>query len=139
MATRPGLEAGDHEALTFSTASRSNASAPGAAQAAAWGSVIEHAMVSLADGLGRLMDAGLPPPDEVGYELEQEGSVMAEAELAWLQRKLVLLMPTHAANAAVWEANGWKTLIAQDEWQQKLADELGNRNDQQTEHQEGNE
>jgi DEAD/DEAH box helicase domain-containing protein len=137
IATQPGLEAGDHEGLTLSTGTRSGAGAAGATQAAAWESVIEKAMGSLADELRRLMDAGLPPPDEVGYELEQDGSVIAEAELAWLQRKLVVLMPTHAASAPVWKSSGWKTLMATDEWPQRLAEELGGHIDQEGKDQEG--
>ena len=137
IATQPGLEAGDHEGLTLSTGTRSGAGAAGATQAAAWESVIEKAMGSLADELRRLMDAGLPPPDEVGYELEQDGSVIAEAELAWLQRKLVVLMPIHAASAPVWKSTGWKTLMATDEWPQRLAEELGGHIDQEGKDQEG--
>ena len=125
LATQVGLEAGDHSALTIATGSRSAPAAQGVANAIAWAKIVEQAMGSLADGLHALMDAGLPPPDEVGYELEKDGDVIAEAELAWLQRKIVLLMPVHADSASVWEAYGWKTLLAVDEWQQRLANELG--------------
>lgn len=131
LATQAGLEAGDHEALTISSGSRPAAGEQGAAHAAAWEMVIEQAMGTLAEGLHALMDAGLPPPDEVGYELEQVGDVVAEAELAWIQHKLVLLMPVHADSASVWEANGWKTLMAEDGWQQRLTNELGNRTAQE--------
>jgi hypothetical protein len=63
----------------------------------------------------------------VGYEFEQMDGVAAEAELAWLQRKLVLLMPVHVAGTAVWRANGWKTIVAENDWPQRLSDELANR------------
>lgn len=126
MATQPGLDANDHVGLTISTGKRSGISILGAAHAAAWASIIEEAMNSLAHGLQILMDAGLPPPDEVGYELEQNGEVVAEAELGWLQRKLVLLMPEHADSASVWELNGWTVLVAMDDWQLRLTEELGN-------------
>lgn len=49
-----------------------------------------------------------------------------KAELAWIKRKLVLLMPAHAEGAPVWQANGWRTLMAEDDWQKRLAEELGN-------------
>jgi DEAD/DEAH box helicase domain-containing protein len=137
LSTQPGLDAGDHEGLILSTGTRSAAGASGATQAAAWETVIAQAMECLADDLHALMEAGLPPPDEVGYELEQEGEVVAEAELAWPQRKLVLLMPAHTANASVWDAHGWKALIAQDDWQQRLAEELGNHTDQEDKDQKG--
>ena len=122
----PGLDANDHVGLSISTGKRSGISILGAAHAAAWASIIEEAMNSLAHGLQILMDAGLPPPDEVGYELEQNGEVVAEAELGWLQRKLVLLMPEHADSASVWELNGWTVLVAMDDWQLRLTEELGN-------------
>jgi DEAD/DEAH box helicase domain-containing protein len=125
LATQPGLDAGDYEGLSVSTA-RASASAAGAAYSAAWEAVIEQAMGSLSEGLHALLDAGLPPPDEVGYELDHAGDVVAEAELAWIKRKLVLLMPVHAEGAPVWQANGWRTLMAEDDWQKRLAEELGN-------------
>lgn len=124
LATQVGLEANDHSSLTVSMAATPAAGAPGAANAAAWEHVIDQAMGSLADGLRGLMAAGLLPPDEVGYEQEQAGEVIAEAELAWLQYKLVLLMPTHVENAPVWRSNNWKVVVAEGEWGQRLADEL---------------
>jgi DEAD/DEAH box helicase domain-containing protein len=127
LATQNGLDAGDHSGLTISSGTRPGAGAPGAANTAAWEKVIGQAMDVLGEGLHALMDAGLPPPDEVGYELEQMDGVAAEAELAWLQRKLVLLMPVHAEGTAVWRANGWKTVVAENDWPQRLSDELVNR------------
>jgi DEAD/DEAH box helicase domain-containing protein len=137
MATQAGLEAEDHAVLTVVTAARPGAGAQGAAHAAAWEQVIEQAMGALGDGLRALMDAGLPPPDEVGYELEQAGEVAAEAELAWIQRRLALLMPAHIDRQSVWEAQGWKTVVAEGEWQQRLAQELGNHSAQAGAQQEG--
>ena len=92
-------------------------------------------MASLTPGLNAVMHAGLPPPEEIGYELEQDGAVIAEAELAWLNRKLVLLMPVHEASAKVWEVNGWKTLVAKDAWQQELLEELRKHINQEEVHQ----
>jgi DEAD/DEAH box helicase domain-containing protein len=137
LTTQLGLNARDYEGLTFSTGPRLSPGGLGATQAAAWAHVIASAMGSLADGLHDLMDAGLPPPDEVGYELEHAGDVVAEAELAWQQRKLVLLMPVHIGYAPIWEAHGWKTLIAQDDWRRQLADELVSRTDKESKPQEG--
>ncbi len=125
LATQAGLDAADHEALTVSTARGPGMGDQNAAQAAAWEAVMDQAMGSLADGLQILKEAGLPPPDEVGYELEQDGNVLAEAELAWSGQKLVLLMPEQSASAVVWEEHGWKICIAQDEWSKRLRDEIG--------------
>jgi DEAD/DEAH box helicase domain-containing protein len=82
LATQNGLDAGDHSGLTISARTRPGAGAPGVANTAAWQAVISQAMGVLGEGLHALMDAGLPPPDEVGYELEQMDGVAAEAELA---------------------------------------------------------
>lgn len=130
LATQAGLEAGDHAVLTVVTGTRPGAGAKGAAHAAAWEEVIEQAMGALGDGLRFLMDVGLPPPDEVGYELEEAGGVVAESELAWVSRKLALLMPVHIDCQSVWEAQGWKTVVAEGEWQKRLAQELGNHSAQ---------
>jgi DEAD/DEAH box helicase domain-containing protein len=127
LATQTGLDGGDYSTLKFSAGARRTSSSQGAAHAAAWEAVIEQAMSALADGLRALMVAGLAPPDEVGYELEQAGEVVAEAELAWRQSKLVLLMPEHAHSASIWEANGWQALVAENEWPQRLANKLSNR------------
>ena len=121
LATQAGLDANDHSAFSISMSQRPAAGAQNAAHAAAWNSVMVQAMSSLAEGLRALMDAGLPPPEEVGYELEHLGDVIAEAELAWLPQKLVLLLTAHADSKAVWEAHGWNTLMAEGEWQLQLA------------------
>ncbi len=126
LATQDGLDAGDHSAFSIAKAAAPASGAQGAAHAAAWATVMEQAMASLAEGLQSLMDAGLPPPDQVGYELEEAGEVIAEAELAWFERRLVLLMPTQADSSAVWQAKGWKALLAEAQWQQQLADALRN-------------
>ena len=130
LATQTGLEANDHGAFSVSSATRPGAGGAAAAHAGAWEAVIEQAMASLSEGLQSLMHSGLPPPDEVGFELEQAGDVVAEAELAWTNRKLVLLMLTHADTTSVWKAAGWKTVVAEVGWQKILADELKNRNSQ---------
>src|SRR5439155_11589286 len=102
LATQSGLEANDHAVLIVLTGARPGTGAEGAAYAAGWEQVIEQAMRGLEDGLRALMDTGLPSPDEVGYELEQAGDVVAEAELAWIRQKLVLLMPAHVDRQPVW-------------------------------------
>jgi DEAD/DEAH box helicase domain-containing protein len=124
LATQTGLEAKDYASLTIVTDVAPGTGAQKKAQAAGWEQVIEQAMSELKTGLGVLMDAGVPPPDEVGYELERAGNVIAEAELAWTQRKLVLLMAAHIEFQGVWQNHGWKAVLAQGEWQQRLLEEL---------------
>ena len=120
LATRAGLDAGDYGALKVAMEARAMAGAAGAADAAGWAAVIEQAMETLADALRALMDEGVPPPDEVGFELAGDAGVVAEAELAWTDRKLVLVLPELADNATAWEAVGWTAIVARDDWQSRL-------------------
>ena len=131
LATRASLDAGDHSSLSIDTGVSPASDAQGAAHAATWESVIDQSMSMLSESLHSLMFAGLPPPDEVGYELDLAGEVVAESELAWKQCKLVLLMQVHISSAKVWEDNNWKIIVAEGEWQQQLADALNNCSSQQ--------
>ncbi|MCU1267562.1 MAG: box helicase [Acidobacteria bacterium] len=57
---------------------------------------------------------GLPFPD-VGYELvDANGSVMGQAELAWLDKKLAVLLPEQSESTPAFEAKGWKILMLAD-------------------------
>jgi hypothetical protein len=78
-------------------------------------------MESLVAGLRILMVQGLAPPDEVGFELDKDGEVIAEAELAWLNRKVVLMMPEHSDRSDVWHSQGWHTVVAEGDWPERLA------------------
>ena len=88
---------------------------------AGWDAVISQAMESLIAGLRILMVQGLVPPDEVGFELEKDGEVIAEAELAWLNRKVVLMMPEHFDRSDVWQSQGWHVVVAEGDWPETLA------------------
>ena len=57
---------------------------------------------------------GLPLPS-VGYELEDDrGSVCAEAELAWPDKKLALLLPEQSHYEGTFGHRGWATMSALD-------------------------
>jgi DEAD/DEAH box helicase domain-containing protein len=133
IATQDGFAFGDYVSLKVIEQSKPGSNGQGAAQAASWIMVIDQAMSSLASGLSYLMDSGLLPPDEVGFELEQDGDVVAEAELAWFKIKLVLLMPEQAHSTSVWGAQGWKTVVAEDEWPKQLAGVIHSFNPQTNE------
>jgi DEAD/DEAH box helicase domain-containing protein len=124
LATQTGLDNKDYVSFTTVVGVPPGTGAQTKAQAAGWEQVIKQAMSELKPGLRALREAGLPPPDEVGYELAEASNVIAEAELVWIQRKLALLMPAHVEFQAVWEAHGWKTVVAQGDWQQRLLAEL---------------
>ncbi|MNT98805.1 hypothetical protein D3C72_2414760 [compost metagenome] len=59
----------------------------------------------------------------VGYELpDANGDVLAEAELAWVERKVVLLLDNQDDYAPQWQAQGWQYVIALDEkWPGQIA------------------
>lgn len=83
---------------------------------------MDQAMDSLTAGLTILRDHGIPVPDEIGYELEEGNTVVAEAELAWVKRRLVLLMPHHEESMAAWQSRGWTTVNGEGDWAQHLLD-----------------
>ena len=70
-----------------------------------WTQLENEVHSSVLAALPALRQAGLQLPI-AGYELEQEGRVQAEAELAWPARKTVLLLTPEPGEAAAWE--GWQ-------------------------------
>ena len=126
LATQEGIDAADYASLTVSVDTHPGFNAQSATQAAVWKTVIDQAMNSLGPALRELMHSGRMPPDEVGFELEVDGEVVAEAELAWQAPRFVLLMPGHAYALSIWQANGWNTLVAEDGWELKLEDAIRN-------------
>ena len=139
LATQEGMDAGDYASLAVVDSIRPGTGAQGAARASAWESVLREVMASLISGLTLLMDAGVVPPDEVGFELEENGDVVAEAELAWSQAKLVLLMKEHMSSSEVWQAHGWKVMLADGDWHQELIKELSHIGTDQNKEQESQE
>ena len=83
---------------------------------------MDQAMDSLTAGLTILRDQGIPVPDEIGYELAEGNAVVAEAELAWIKRRLVLLMPHQAESTTTWQSRGWTTVAADGDWAGFLID-----------------
>ena len=124
LATREGLLGEDHSAITPMDGVKPASGGGQAALAAGWSQVMDQAMESLLPGLKELLDAGAPVPDEVGFELEEEGEVVAECELAWTSRKVVLLLDHHADTAPAWTARGWQAFHASAGWPGQLAANL---------------
>ena len=124
LATRSGLDARDYDDLTFTEAVHPAGSAHASAHATAWQDVIDHAMADLFPDLEALLAEGLPPPDEVGFELAEADEVIAEAELAWTDRKLVVLMAHQAEYRPVWLSRDWRVVLVEQEWLPTLRAEL---------------
>jgi DEAD/DEAH box helicase domain-containing protein len=121
LATQDGIDAEDYSSTAGSYTVRSGLNDMGAMLSAGWDAVIAQAMESLVPGLRTMMAQGLDPPNEVGFELDNDGEVVAEAELAWLDRKVVLLMPEHCDRSNVWQSQGWHAVVAEGDWPEKLA------------------
>lgn len=60
-----------------------------------------------------MMSNGIPAPTAVGFELEDStGAVIAEAEMAWEDKKVVWLLPEQEECINVFESQGWKVLVS---------------------------
>ena len=124
LATRDGLLGADHNAITPNESAKPASGGGQAAEAAGWAQVMDQAMEFLLPGLQKLQSAGAPIPDEVGYELEEDGEVVSECELAWTSRKVALLLDHHADSEAVWTGRGWVTVTVSAGWPTLLLDKL---------------
>jgi DEAD/DEAH box helicase domain-containing protein len=68
-------------------------------------------MSSLALGLKILADAQLTPP-VVGYEMTNaKGQVVADAELAWPTKQLVVLRADQDDLVSIWNAATWQVVL----------------------------
>lgn len=66
--------------------------------------------------VNRMMEAKLPPPSNVGFELVGEHEeVVALAELVWENNEIAWLLPEQESNRDVFEREGWKVFSAGDE------------------------
>ena len=59
---------------------------------------------------------GIPAPEEAGYELaDASGEVIAELELAWIEKKIGFMTEEQAADIEKAKASGWKIFTVSDE------------------------
>lgn len=124
LATRDGVAAGDHSKIVLGNPAQPASSGSHAAIVGGWERTMDQAMAFLREGLSELQAAGLPIPDEVGYELDEAGEVVAECELAWTSLKVALLLEEQVDLAPPWIDRGWKAVIAQAGWPQSLIEAI---------------
>ena len=63
-------------------------------------------------------ELGVPTPNTIGYELEDEnGTVVGEAEMAWERYKVIFLLADQAENKETFISCGWKVVAADEEIQ----------------------
>ena len=114
MASLLGLQGKDLELLHDTDVSRQPNSPSQPSQMAwaqEWQDVISHSLSSLTLGLNALADAQLTPP-VVGYEMPNaKGQVAADAELAWLTNRLVVLRADQDDLVSLWEAASWQVVL----------------------------
>ncbi|MBQ7433823.1 MAG: DEAD/DEAH box helicase [Lachnospiraceae bacterium] len=113
-----GLDNHAYVALPYGqtdTAAEDNA--PSASSGEGWGEIREmlfdDATVKIADALE---EKGVAAPEDAGYELADDlGEVIAEIELAWINRKIGYMTEEQQADREKAENAGWKIFVGADE------------------------
>jgi DEAD/DEAH box helicase domain-containing protein len=124
LATTQGLQHHDYEAIAPALPKAAGMQ-PVDAASQAWASVLDRVLPEVKAGMQKLMEADVPPPDEVGYEhANDSGDVDAEAEAAWCAAQVVVLTESQAEYASIWQAQGWTTVLARGAWEVAVQDTL---------------
>jgi DEAD/DEAH box helicase domain-containing protein len=112
MATSSGLDKHDYDVLV-GTRSTAPVAAPSHQPAlhGAWLEILKQALPALQNGLRQLASAGADMPT-IGLELADEnGKVVADAELCWSDARLAILRDDQVDLADAWQKHGWRTLV----------------------------
>ncbi len=121
LATQRGIQGDDYLILPSPAGASGRAASPADAQEQAWAAVQDAALASTHAGLAALQAAGAMPPDEIGFELQDEaGEVCAEAELAWSSCNAVLLLDHQTEYVTQWQAAGWTAIEYHDAWAEQV-------------------
>ncbi|MDR3428225.1 Zn-binding domain-containing protein [Silvimonas sp.] len=132
LATRRGIQGDDYLILPSPAGASAGVGSPADAHEQAWAAVQDAAMTSTHAGLAVLQAAGVMPPDQIGFELQDEtDEVCAEAELAWSSCNAVLLLEHQAEYMARWQAAGWRVIEYHDAWAEQVRALLNNTKDMQ--------
>ncbi len=132
LATRRGIQGDDYLPLPAPTGFGSPSDSPSGAQEQAWAAALDSAMSITHGGLAVLQSAGAMPPDEIGFELQDEaGEVCAEAELAWSSCSVLLLLEHQAEHLTQWQSAGWTVIQYHDGWAEQVLAQLNAAKDTQ--------
>jgi DEAD/DEAH box helicase domain-containing protein len=117
LTTASGLRNDEYAVLDGAAgAARAAEAVSQAAHDGQWADAIASALAPLRAGLGQLAAAGAPAP-LVGLELAGEhGDVIADCELAWPERKLVVLRDDQADLVGAWQSAGWRCVVLDAAW-----------------------
>lgn len=114
MATKQGLIEGDYglfEGAAELASSQKSAIVP----TGVWGDTVQICAPFLKSAFRNLEKHAAPPP-EVGMELAgPDGTIVADSEAAWPEKKLVLLRSDQDDMAKIWSDEGWTVIQMQDE------------------------
>ena len=119
VGTRRGIEEGSYASLTW------NAGDSSALDSVQWDLVLKQGCIEVKDWLTEFAIAGGPLP-LAGYELAgDKGATFAETELAWVDKKIALLMEWQLEEGkALLESEGWQ-VVTTDMTPQELIELLG--------------
>lgn len=123
LATTDGLEAGDYQSIRMSRSPVVPSIQGGVGSQPQWDNVFRLALSELHNDIQELRDLNAPLPDELGYELAESGQVVAEAEMAWLTKKVALIL-SESESSNAFHKNGWKTVESTPGWPAKIAELL---------------
>lgn len=126
MVTRAGLDADDYSCLSSGSPGSSSLNELAGAQGQEWNAVFDSVISSLLPDVRALQALCVEPPDEVGYSIDVNG-VEYIAELVWVSHKVAVLVGDEIKSANIWEADGWRVVVAKPDWpteiQSLLADQ----------------
>ncbi|MFM7012138.1 MAG: hypothetical protein ACKO0Z_22885 [Betaproteobacteria bacterium] len=133
MATMSALQAGECAGwVGVATGVAAESALPDQPLPTAWLQAIDQTLMALQAGARTLAELQAPVPC-VGHELaDDRGDVLAEAEFAWPDQRLVVLTPGQEDMAVSWVKEGWRVLLLSDDlqnianqpWWQAAAKEL---------------
>jgi DEAD/DEAH box helicase domain-containing protein len=117
LVTQSGVESQDYVGLNPANAESAVDIVLLPDEAAGWSDVLEQVVSSMTEDIRKLIGMRLPPPDEVGFPLEDEsGEELSMAELTWLNQRVVVLAADFHADQGRWQANGWDAVISVGDW-----------------------
>lgn len=104
--SKSGLENNGYERLSHKIPFEGEGAIGDVATASAWDHVVEE-MLGVSEGfVKQLEEAGIPVPDEVGYELDSG----EQADLAWLSQKACFLSSDLLDDKEAFERVGWTVI-----------------------------
>lgn len=116
LTTRAGINGNDYTTILPATIEPTSINLQAGAQVQEWNNAIDSAMSDVQDGMRLLAESGIDVPD-VGFELAaHDGSIFAEAELAWPEHQIVVLLASQEEYLPLWITQGWQAFLASIDW-----------------------